>query len=79
MSLDHAKRCFEKFNSDRSFATAIAGGASKEASRKIVEDAGFYFTKDEWEQVLPDGAQTSEHSFGSAGRAGCTFPNECKG
>jgi len=78
MSIEHALNCYERFNSDPEFSVAIAGSNSKENSKRVAQDAGFYFTKDEWDTVVASSSR-SKSLFGSAGRAGCHFPNECKG
>ena len=72
MSLAHAKSCLAKYNSDARFGMALRSG-SREENARIAQAAGFYFTPEEWSEVV--GAETT---FKTYYRAGCTFPNECK-
>ncbi|MDZ8054654.1 MAG: Nif11-like leader peptide family natural product precursor [Aulosira sp. ZfuVER01] len=50
MSLENVRSFYERLASDEAFRTQIQSVESKEAGREILQNAGFDFTKEEFEE-----------------------------
>ncbi|MBD2357976.1 Nif11-like leader peptide family natural product precursor [Tolypothrix sp. FACHB-123] len=50
MSLENVRAFYERLASDEAFRTQIQGIESKDVGRKILQNAGFNFTKEEFEE-----------------------------
>jgi predicted ribosomally synthesized peptide with nif11-like leader len=50
MSLENVRAFYERLASNEAFRTQIQGVESKDAGREILQNAGFYFTQEEFEE-----------------------------
>ena len=76
MSIENAKLFQVRINRDRAFRALLERAESREESSKLIEDAGYYFTIEEWQQAMkvfqtPDNGELREKELEAiAGGAG---------
>jgi predicted ribosomally synthesized peptide with nif11-like leader len=62
MSLESARACVEKLNTDPSFGRSLVEAKDDDARKQMMQEAGFDFSKVEFEQVSGEGKRELSES-----------------
>jgi predicted ribosomally synthesized peptide with nif11-like leader len=54
MSIENAKAFYQRMTEDSEFRTPFEEASTKEERQQLIQDAGYDFTADEWEEAIAE-------------------------